>query len=327
MPLKTVLEAVNEALREEMRRDPEVFVLGEDVGTAGGVFLATQGLIQEFGPQRVMDTPLAEAAIAGVAIGAAMAGMRPVAEIQFCDFILPAVEQLVAEASRVRYRSNGRYTCPMVVRTPMGGGVRGGLSHSLSLEAMFTNVPGLKVVAPATPYDTKGLLKAAIRDPDPVIFMEHKKTYRSVRGEVPDGDYTVPLGVADVKREGDAITVLAYSLGVHYALEAAEELAREGVEVEVVDLRTLVPLDVETVLASARKTGKVLVVQEASKTGGFGAELAALVVEHAFDHLDGPVLRVAGPDIPSMPFNAPQEDFFMINPEKIAAGLRTLAAY
>jgi 2-oxoisovalerate dehydrogenase E1 component beta subunit len=323
----TVIEAVREAMREEMRRDPSVFVLGEDVGKRGGVFLATQGFVDEFGEERVIDTPLAEAAIAGVAVGAAMAGMRPIAEIQFGDFVYPVFNQIVGEAARIRYGTKGNVHVPMVMRTPYGGHVRGGLFHSQSPEAYFAHTPGLKVVTPATPYDAKGLLKAAIRDNDPVIFLEHKRTYRSVRGEVPDGDYTLPIGVADVKREGDAATIVTYGLTLHYSLQAAAKLAEEGIEVEVVDLRTVKPIDYETVLASVRKTSRALVVHEDNISLGVGAEVSALIAEHAFDSLDAPVMRVAGPDIPAMPFAPTLEAVYMPTADKIEAALRKLLAY
>jgi 2-oxoisovalerate dehydrogenase E1 component beta subunit len=327
MPTLTVIEAVREAMREEMRRDSSVFVLGEDVGRRGGVFLATQGFVDEFGEQRVIDTPLAEAAIAGVAVGAAMAGMRPIAEVQFGDFVYPVFNQIVGEAARARYGTNGKVSVPLVVRIPYGGHVRGGLFHSQSPEAYFAHTPGLKVVTPATPYDAKGLLKSAIRANDPVIFLEHKRTYRSVRGEVPDGDYVVPLGVADVKRAGDAATIVTYGLTLHYALQAAESLAADGVETEVVDLRTVSPIDQETVLASVRKTSRALVVHEDNLSLGVGAEVSALIVEHAFDSLDAPVIRVAGPDIPAMPFAPTLEAAFMPTADKIEAALRRLLEY
>ena len=323
----TVIEAVREAMREELRRDPAVFVMGEDIGKRGGVFLATQGLLEEFGESRVMDTPLAESAIAGIATGAAMAGMRPIAEIQFADFIWPTMNAIVGEAARVRYGTDGALHVPMVVRSPYGGHVRGGLFHSQSVEAYFAHTPGLKVVAPATPYDAKGLLKAAVRDDDPVIFLEHKRTYRSVRGEVPDGEYLVPIGLADVKREGTDATVVTYGLTVHYALQAAAALAEEGTEVEVVDLRTVRPLDMETVLASVRKTSRALVVHEDNRTGGIGAEVSALISEDAFGDLDAPVMRCTGPDIPAMPFAPTLEAAYMPTADKISDALRVLLAY
>ena len=327
MPTLTVIEAVRQALREEMERDPSVFVMGEDVGRRGGVFLATQGLVDEFGEERVIDTPLAESSIAGIAMGAAMAGMRPVAEMQFADFIWPAMNQIVGEAARARYGTYGGVHVPMVVRSPYGGHVRGGLFHSQSVEAYFAHTPGLKVVTPATPFDAKGLLKAAIRDDDPVIFLEHKRTYRSVRGDVPDGDYALPIGAADVKREGTDATVVSYGLTVHYALQAAETLAGEGASVEVVDLRSVRPLDAETVLQSVRKTNRALIVHEDNRTGGVGAEVSALIVEGAFGHLDAPVMRCAGLDIPAMPFAPTLESAFMPTADKVAAALRDLLAY
>ena len=323
----TVIEAVREALREEMERDPSVFTMGEDIGARGGVFLATEGLLDQFGPERVIDTPLAEAAIGGIALGAAVNGMRPVAEIEFGDFIWPAVNQIIGEAARVRYGTQGRRTAPLVLRVPYGGGVRGGLFHSQSIEVAFSHQPGLKVVAPATPYDAKGLLKSAIRDDDPVIFFEHKRTYRLVRGDVPEGDYTIPIGKADVKRTGTDLTVVSYGLVLHYCLEAAATLMEEGIDVEVIDLRTLRPLDTDTVLESVRKTSKAMVVHEDTKAGGIGGEIAAVIAEEAFEDLDAPVKRVAGPEVPAMPFSPLLEAEFMPTAEKIAAEMRELAAY
>jgi 2-oxoisovalerate dehydrogenase E1 component beta subunit len=327
MATLTVIEAVREAMREEMERDPSVFVMGEDVAKRGGVFLATQGLIDEFGAARVIDTPLAESSLAGIAMGAAMAGMRPIAEIQFADFVWPTMNQVVGEAARARYGTKGSVHVPMVLRIPYGGHVRGGLFHSQSVEAYFAHTPGLKVVAPSAPYDAKGLLKAAIRDDDPVIFLEHKRTYRSVRGEVPESDYIVPIGSADVKRDGADATVVTYGLTVHYALQAADTLAGEGAEVEVVDLRTVRPIDTATVLASVRKTSRALVVHEDNRTGGIGAEVSALITEGAFADLDAPVMRCAGLDIPAMPFAPTLEAAYMPTADKIAAALRELLAY
>jgi 2-oxoisovalerate dehydrogenase E1 component beta subunit len=327
MALKTFIEAIRETMAEEMRRDEAVILLGEDVGLKGGVFLATDGLFAEFGEDRVIDTPLSESMIIGASIGAAMNGLRPIAEIQFADFIHPAFNQLVSEAARMRYRSNNGYGVPMTIRAPYGGGVHGALYHSQSVEAFFTHVPGLKVVVPSTPYDAKGLLRSSIRDDDPVLFFEHKKMYRSVRGDVPDGEYTVPLGKAAVTRPGTQLTIVAYGLMAHYALEAADRVAEEGLSVEVVDLRTLRPLDKETLLDSVRKTGKCLIVYEDNRFGGYGAEVAAIVAEEAFDYLDGPVVRVAGPDVPGVPYNHVLEDWFMVNPEKIVDAVRKLAAY
>jgi 2-oxoisovalerate dehydrogenase E1 component beta subunit len=310
-----------------MRRDESVIVLGEDVGKKGGVFLATDGLWAEFGDDRVIDTPLTESMIVGASIGAAMNGLRPVAEIQFADFIAPAFNQLVNEAARMRYRSNNGFGVPMTVRAPYGGGVHGALYHSQSVEAFFAHVPGLKVVIPSTPHDAKGLLRTAIRDEDPVLFFEHKKMYRSVRGDVPDGDYTIPLGQAAITRPGTQITVIGYGLMAHYALEAAELVADEGIDVEVIDVRSLRPLDKATILSSVEKTGKAMVVYEDNRFLGYGAEICAIIAEEAFDYLDGPVTRIAGPDVPGVPYNHILEDWFMVNPEKIADGLRKLAAY
>ena len=327
MAERNVLEAVREAMRQEMERDGSVFVMGEDVGRRGGVFLATDGFLEQFGEERVIDTPLAESSIAGIALGAAVNGMRPIAEIEFGDFVWPALNQIVGEAARVRYGTEGRKHAPMVVRMPHGGGVRGGLYHSQSVEVVFAHTPGLKVVAPATPYDAKGLLIAAIRDDDPVVFLEHKRTYRLVRGEVPEEPFVLPIGRADVKRRGDDLTVVAYGLMVHYCLRAAEMLSEEGVEAEVVDLRTLRPLDTGTVLESVRRTSKALVVQEDTKAYGIGAEVAACIAEEAFFDLDAPVMRLAGPEVPPMPFSPLQEAEFMLSPEKIAGAMRRLAEY
>ena len=327
MATKMVIEAVHDALYEEMKRDKRIIVIGEDVGRDGGVFRATEGLLREFCEERVIDSPLAESSIVGVAIGMSLNGLIPVPEIQFADFIYSAVDQIISEAAKMRYRSGGGFSCPMVIRSPYGGGIRGGLYHSQSVEAVFANQPGLKIVAPSTPYDTKGLLKASIRDPDPVLFLEHKKTYRLIKGEVPEEEYVLPIGKADVKREGKDLTVVAYGLMLHYSLEAAERLSQEGVEVEIVDPRTLVPLDKETILSSVKKTGKALVVYEANRTGGYGAEIAATIAEEAFDYLDGPVTRVAGPDVPSMPYNAKLEALFLPSVDVIADAMRKLAGY
>jgi 2-oxoisovalerate dehydrogenase E1 component beta subunit len=327
MAVMTLIESVRETLRGEMGRDESIVVLGEDVGKKGGVFLATDGLYDEFGGDRVLDTPLSESMIVGVSIGAAVAGLRPVPEIQFADFIFPAMNQILSEAARMRYRSNDAFSVPMTLRAPYGGGVHGALYHSQSVEAFFAHVPGLKVVIPSTPYDTRGLLRSAIRDDDPVLFFEHKKMYRSVRGDVPDSDYTVPLGSANVTREGTDVSVIGYGLMAHYALEAAEILEGEGISVEVVDLRTLRPLDGETVLSSVAKTGKAVIVYEDNRFGGFGAEVAAILAEEAFDSLDGPIIRVSGPDVPGVPYNHVLEDWFMPNPDRIADAVRRLAAY
>jgi len=327
MPVKTVLEAVRDAMREEMRRDSNVFILGEDIGARGGVFLATDGFVEEFGETRIIDTPLAESSIAGIALGASMHGMRPIAEIEFGDFIWPTINQIVGEAAKVRYGTEGKLNAPLVIRAPHGGGVRGGLYHSQSVEAFFSHVPGLKVITPSTPYDAKGLLKSAIRDNDPVVFLEHKRTYRLVRGEVPDEEYTIPIGKADVKRQGDDISVITYGLMVHHCLEAASILENDGVSVEVLDLRTVRPIDEKSVLETAKKTGKVLIVHEDNKSLGIGAEVAAIISESAFEYLDGPITRLAGPEVPAMPFSPPLEEMFMVNTEKILQAIQQLAGY
>ena len=322
-----MVEAIRDALSEEMRRDERVFVLGEDVG-GGGVFRATDGLRDEFGEERCMDTPLAEAAIVGAAIGASINGLLPVAEIQFADFIHPAFDQIVSEAARLHYRSNGAWSCPITVRTPYGAGVHGGPYHSQSIEAFYAHVPGLKVICVASPYDAKGLLKSAIRDPNPVVFLEHKKAYRLFREEVPDDDYTIPIGAAETKREGLDMTLVTYGLMTRYSLEAAEEVQGDGgVSVEVIDLRTVSPWDKEHVLESVRKTGKALIVYEDNISGGFGAEVAATIAEDAFEFLDGPVTRIASPDVPLAPYSGILEEHILPNAEKIAAGIRKLAAF
>ena len=322
-----MIEAVRAAITEEMERDERVLVLGEDVGRKGGVFGATDGLYARFGEARVLDTPLAEGGIVGVAVGAALNGLIPIAEIQFADFIHPAFDQIVSEAARTRYRSNGAWSVPIVIRAPFGGGVHGGLYHSQSIEAFYAHVPGLKVVVPSLPADAHGLLKSAVRDPDPVVFLEHKKVYRLVAEDVPDGDHLVPIGPAVIRKPGSNLSCFAWGLMTHYCLDAAQRLESEGISVEVVDLRTLAPLDRETILESVARTGKAIIVYEDNLTGGFGAEVAAVISEHGFENLDGPVVRLAAPDIPAMPFNTPQEDFFMPSPEKIAEAMRKLAAF
>lgn len=325
MPIRNIIQAVNDGLRTEMRRDPSVVVLGEDVGHFGGVFRATKGLQKEFGDQRVFDTPLAESGIIGTAIGMAMYGFRPVPEVQFADFIYPAFDQIVNELAKMRYRSGGLYTCPMVIRTPYGGGIRGGHYHSQSPEAYFVHTPGLKVVVPATPYDAKGLLISAIRDDNPVIFLEPKRVYRAARGEVPDGDYTVELGQASVVREGLDVTVAAYGAMLHNCLEAAEQSEEEeGISCEVVDLRTLMPFDVETVLSSVQKTGRLVIVHEAPRTCGFGAELAATVGEKALLHLQAPVTRITGFDTP---FPYAREEDYLPGIDRIRNGFREIVEF
>lgn len=313
----TLLEAVREALAEEMERDPRVVLLGEDIGRMGGVFRATEGLLERFGPERVVDSPMAELSIVGIAVGLAMRGLRPVAEIQFADFIHAAADHLIGEAPKVRYRTAGDWTCPLVVRTAYGGGFRGGPYHSQSVEAYYAHVPGLKVVAPSFPADAKALLLAAIRDPDPVLFLEHKLTYRAVRGPVPAGDAAAELGRARVVREGDAVTVCAWGRMLHEALRAAERLAPQGVEAEVIDLRTLLPLDRETILSSVRRTGRLCVAHEDTRTMGLGAEVAALVAEAAFDDLRCPPVRVAAPDVGGIPVSDAMEDALLPGADEI----------
>lgn len=328
MPEKNLVNTIHDTLWDEMKADDRVLVLGEDVGARGGVFRATAGFLDEFGEQRVIDTPLAESSIVGVAIGMALHGLLPVAEIQFADFIHPAFDQLVSEAARIRYRSNGDFGVPLVVRAPWGGGVHGALYHSQSIEAFYGHVPGLKVVTPSTPYDAKGMLRAAIRDPDPVLFLEHKKCYRLIKGEVPDEEYEVPIGPADVKREGEDLTCVAYGLMLHQCLEAAAKLEQDdGTKVEVVDVRTIAPLDRKTILESVKKTGKALVVSEDNRTYGVGAEIVATIAEEAMFDLDGPLVRIAGPDIPTMPFSGPLEHFYMPDADRIRAAMQELARF
>jgi pyruvate/2-oxoglutarate/acetoin dehydrogenase E1 component len=323
----TYLTAINQALHEEMRRDDNVFVMGEDVAELGGAFKVTEGLLEAFGEDRVIDTPISEALIVGAGIGAAMLGMRPVLEMQFGDFISCAFDQIVNSAATLRYRHGGKAACPIVIRAPSGAGVHGALFHSQNPEAWFTRVPGLKVVTPATPYDAKGLLKAAIRDNNPVIYFEHKRLYRSVKEDLPEGEFVVPLGVAEVRQAGRDLSIITYGGTVHQSLDAARIVEKEdGLSVEVVDLRTLLPLDRDAILATARKTAKVLVVHEDRLTGGFGGEIAALISEYAFESLDGPVRRVAAADTHT-PFSPPLEEFVMPNANKIVEAIRSLAAY
>ncbi len=321
------VEAVRATLYEAMKNDDRTIILGEDVGPRGNVFLITKDFIEEFGESRVIDTPIAEASIVGIAVGMAMEGLRPIAEIQFADFIYPAFNQIVGEAAKIRYRSNGEYTCPLVIRTPYGGGVRGALSHSVSIEALFYHVPGLKIVAPSFPSDVKGLLNSAIDDPDPVLFLEHKKTYRLIKGEVPDGHYTIPIGKANVLQEGTQLTVVSYGLYVHWALEAAKTLAGEGISVEVIDLRSIRPMDKETILNSVEKTRKLLIVHEDNKFGGIGAEISAMVAEEALFNLDAPIRRHCAPDVPAMGYALPLEEEYMSSPDRMAQAMRDLVAF
>ncbi len=324
MAVLSYLEAVRLAMFEEMEKDPRVFVIGEDVGTYGGAFRVTQGFLERFGRERVIDTPISESAIVGASIGAALMGMRPIAEMQFIDFISCAYDMLVNYAAKSRYRWGGGV--PIVVRGPCGGGVHGGPFHSQNPESYFMNVPGLKIVAPGTALDAKGLMTAAIRDPDPVIYLEHKYLYRRIKEEVPDGEVVTPIGEARVAREGKDVSILTYAAMLHVALDAAEATAKDGISVEVLDLRTLLPLDEEAILASARKTGKVMVLHEATRTGGPGGEIAALVAERAFESLDAPVMRVAPPDTP-VPYAPTLEEFFLPNADKVGQAIRALYDY
>jgi 2-oxoisovalerate dehydrogenase E1 component beta subunit len=324
MAVVTYLEAISQALREEMRRDPSVFLMGEDIGVFGGAFKITRGFLEEFGEERVIDTPISESGFTGAACGAAIMGFRPVVEFQFADFFSCAFDQIVNFAAKCYYRWG--IPVPVVFRGPSGGGFRGGPYHSQNPEAWFTHVPGLKVVQPATPYEAKGLLKAAIRDNNPVVYFEHKHLYRRIREEVPEEDYEVPLGVADVKREGRDLTIVTYGAMVHSSLEVAERLSKEGAEVEVIDLRTLVPLDRESFLASVRKTGRALVLHEAHITSGFGGEVASIIAEEAWESLDAPVKRLGSLDVP-IPFSPTLEDAVLPSPAKIEAAARWLLEY
>lgn len=324
----TLIEGLRQGMDEELERDERVFIVGEDVGPRGGVFRATEGLYEKFGEARVIDSPLAEDSIVGIGIGTALYGMRPICEIQFADFIFPAFNQIVSEAARMCYRSAGEWTVPIVIRVPYGGGIGGGLYHSQSVEAFFAHVPGLKVVVPSTPYDAKGLFKSSVRDPDPVIFLEPKRGYRLIRGEVPEGEEVlVPIGPARISRPGTDLSVFAYGMMHHFCLEAAERVAQEGINTEVIDLRTLKPVDRETILASVAKTGRALIVYEDNLTGGYGAEIAAILAEEAFGDLDAPVRRLAGPDVPAMPYSHPLQDWFMLDADRIAGAIRELAAF
>ncbi len=324
MPVVTYLEAISQALREEMRRDHEVFLMGEDIGIFGGAFRITRGFLEEFGRERVIDTPISESGFVGAACGAAIMGLRPVVEFQFADFIACAFDQIVNFSAKCYYRWG--IPVPVVFRGPSGGGFRGGPYHSQNPEAWFTHVPGLKVVNPSTPYEAKGLLKAAIRDNNPVLYFEHKHLYRRIREDVPEEDFVVPIGVADVKREGDDLTIITYGATVHTCLEVANKLAEEGAEIEVIDLRTLAPLDKDCFLESVRKTSKALVVHEAHLTSGFGGEVAAIIAEEAWEALDGPVMRVAALDVPA-PFSPPLEDAMLPDAAKIEKAARTLLEY
>jgi len=319
-----IIEAVRDALRTQMRVDKRVVVLGEDIGKFGGVFRATSGLHEEFGGERVIDTPLAEAGIIGTAIGMALYGLRPVPEIQFGDFIFPAYDQIVNELAKFRYRSGGEYACPMVIRTPVGGGIRGGHYHSQSPEALFIHTPGLKIVAPSNPYDAKGLLLACMRQNDPVLFMEPKRIYRASKGEVPADEYTLEIGKAAIVHEGTQVTVLSYSGMVPIAEEAAKKAAEVGISVEVLDLRTLLPFDIDAIIASVQKTGRCVIVHEAPKTCGFGAELVASIQERALEYLEAPIIRVCGFDTP-FPYTLEHE--YMPNADRVLSAIQSTLAW
>jgi pyruvate dehydrogenase E1 component beta subunit len=316
------IRAITEALEEEMARDDDVFIIGEDVGRAGGIFSATRGLYEKFGPDRVKDTPISEAAFLGLALGAAISGLRPVVEIMFIDFITVCMDQLVNQIAKFRYMFGGQYKVPMVIRTLAGGGLSAGPHHSQCLEAWFTHIPGIKVVMPSTPYDVKGLLKATIRDDNPVLFIEHKDLLR-LNGDVPEEEYLIPLGKADIKRSGKDVTVVATSKMVHEALTAAEKLAEEGIELEVIDPRTLSPLDMETILTSVKKTGRLVVAHEAVKFCGFGAEIAAAIAEEAFDYLDAPIKRIGAPFTP-VPFSPPLEKTYLVGSQQIIEAVKEI---
>ena len=325
MPALTYIDAISRGMWEEMERDPAVFLIGEDIGTQGGAFKATKGFLEHFGPERVIDSVLSEAAIVGAATGAAVAGMRPIAEMQFADFVTCAFNQIVTNASKIYYR--WRIPVPMVLRLPTGGYIHGGPYHSASTEAWFAHVPGLKIVAPSTPSDAKGLIKSAVRDNNPVMFFEFKYLYRRVKGEVPDGDVTVPIGRGDVKREGGDATIITYGSTVHFSLEASETVSKEdGVETRVVDLRTLLPLDRDLIIDSVRATGRILIVHEDTLTGGVGGEVAALIAEHAFQYLDAPVRRVGALDAP-VPFSPTLEAAHLPDAGRIVQALRDLLKY
>ncbi|MFD1954748.1 alpha-ketoacid dehydrogenase subunit beta [Paenibacillus thailandensis] len=325
MAQMNMLEAIRDAMRVEMKRDPNVLAFGEDVGKVGGVFRVTEGLQEEFGEERVFDTPLAESAIAGMAVGMGTQGFRPIAEIQFVGFIFEALDQMFVQAARMRYRSGGRYNAPIVFRTPFGGGVKAAELHTDSLEGLALQTPGMKVIVPSNPYDAKGLMISAIRDNDPVFFMEHLNLYRKFKAEVPEGEYTIEIGKANVVREGSDVTIIAYGMMVHTAVAAAEELEKSGIKAEVIDLRTLMPLDIETIVASIKKTNRAIVVQEAQKTSGAAAEIIAQINEHAILHLEAPVLRVAGPDT-VYPF-ALIEDAWLPTPARIVAAAKKVIEF
>src|SRR5699024_1793004 len=322
------IQAITLAMEEEMTRDENVFVVGEDVGIKGGVFRATDGLYDKFGEDRVIDAPLAESAIVGVGVGAAMYGMRPIAEIQFADFIFPAVNQIISEAAKIRYRSNNDWNCPITIRAPFGGGVSGALYHSQSVEAIFNSTPGLKVVVPSSPRDARGLLKAAIRDNDPVLFFEHKRAYRLLKENIPtEEDEVIPIGKAAIKREGEDVTVITYGINVSITEKIATKLEKEGVSVHLLDLRTIYPLDQEAIIEAAKKTGKVLLITEDNKEGSIIGEVSAIIAEYSLFDLDAPVKRLAAPDVPTMPYAQPLEREFLVTEDKIEEEIKQLVRF
>ncbi len=327
MKKTTYIEAITEAMREEMERDESVFLIGEDIGIYGGVFKATKGLLDQFGADRVIDAPISEVYIAGGSVGAAMVGMRPVAEIQFADFMTPSMDQIIQQMAKMRYRTGGQWTCPMTIRVCCGADIGGGLYHSQTNEQWFFSQPGLVVVMPSTPYDAKGLLKSAIRGDDPVIFFEHKRLYRWIKEDLPEEDFTVPIGIAARRKEGNDVTMVTYGLMAHRCLEAVTELEKDGISVELIDMRTILPWDRDMILESVKKTSRVVLVQESSKTGGVMAEVGATIADEAFDYLDAPVTRVCGLDVPAVPFAPPMEHFFLPNAEKITLATRKVLQY
>jgi 2-oxoisovalerate dehydrogenase E1 component beta subunit len=328
MAKKSLIKSIHDTMWDLMADDERVIIMGEDVGVRGGVFRATEGFVEKFGEERVIDAPLAESSIVGHGIGMALGGLLPILEIQFADFIHPAFNQIVQEAARLRYRSNGDFTCPIVIRAPYGAGVHGGLYHSQSVEAFFAHVPGLKIVMPSTPYDAKGLLRSALYDPDPVLYFEHKKCYRMITGEVPDESYDIPIGKAEIKREGDGLTVIAYGLMLHHCLAAAERLSQEeGVEAEVLDPRSVAPMDWPAIFQSVTKTSKAMIVYEDNRTLGVGAEISARIGEELFYDLEAPVVRIGGPDVPGTPYSKVLEDFYLPTPDQIYAQMLELARY
>jgi 2-oxoisovalerate dehydrogenase E1 component beta subunit len=327
MKKMTYIDAINEALHEEMDRDERVFLIGEDIGIYGGVFKATKGLLDRFGPERVIDAPISEVYIAGGSVGAAMVGLRPVPEIQFSDFITPSMDQIIQQMAKMRYRTGGQWSCPMTMRVCCGGDIAGGLYHSQTNEQWFFSQPGLIVVMPSTPYDAKGLLNSSIRGDDPVIYFEHKRLYRWIKEELPEDDFTVPIGKAALRKEGKDITIVSYGLMYHRSLEALGELEKEGISVELIDMRTLLPWDREMIFESIKKTSRAVLVQESSKTGGVMGEISAAINEEVFDYLDAPVTRVCGIDVPAMPFAPPMESFFMPNKQKIVNVVKKVMEY